>query len=237
LPYSKQEIENIASMAAGKTSEHLGDADLKSRFLAAPSRQAPILHVSTHAYVDTDVPESSRMLFSPETSSGPAEYLFLRELYDLDLSAVDMAVLSACNTDRGKLVRGEGVQAFSRALLFAGSRSALTTMWRVADQPTSEFMKQFYYFALVKRQSRAEAMRSAKLKFLNSNSQLANPAHWAGFVLNGDGMSGLPYFISWGALATSGAVIVLALGVAVWLGLGLRRRVHRLDRPKSVVAQ
>ena len=54
---------------------------------------------------------------------------------------------------------------------------------------------------------------------------------------NGDGMSGLPYFISWGALATSGAVIVLALGVAVWLGLGLRRRVHRLDRPKSVVPQ
>jgi len=46
----------------------------------------------------------------------------------------------------------EGIQAFSRALLAAGSRSALTTLWRVPDQPTSEFMQHFYFYLLKKTQ-------------------------------------------------------------------------------------
>jgi len=107
----------------------------------------------------------------------------------------------------------------------------------VADQPTSEFMKQFYYFALVKHESKAEAMRSAKLKFLNSNTPLASPAHWAGFVLSGDGTKALPTFISWNSLATCAAGVAILLAFATWLTLRLRRRVDRIDRSKRVVAQ
>ena len=128
------------------------------------------------------------------------------------------------------MIRGEGVQAFSRALLFAGSRSALTTLWRVDDQPTSEFMKQFHYFALVRRQPKAEALRSAKLKFLQSKTELENPAHWAGFVLNGDGGGTLPQFISWSVLAMSAAIAALVLASGLWLLLRVRRRFHRVDR-------
>ena len=229
LPFSAEEIQSIAGMARGESSLFLGSADLKNALLTGDAR-APILHVSTHAFADTDVPESSRILFSPETPGGAADYLFLRELYDLDLSGVDLATLSACNTERGKMIRGEGVQAFSRALLFAGSRSALTTLWRVDDHPTSEFMKQFYYFALERGQSKAEALRSAKIKFLHSQTQLEDPANWAGFVLTGDGLSALPAFVSWSALVVCAAVSSLLM-LGVWWLLWVRRRVHGIDRP------
>jgi CHAT domain-containing protein len=230
LPYSSEEIRGIEKTVRGKTESFLGARDLKSAFLSGKASNAPILHVSTHAFADADVPEDSRILFSPAAGSDEQDYVFLRELYDMDLRSVDLATLSACDTERGKMIRGEGVQAFSRALLFAGSRSSLTTLWRVEDQPTSEFMKQFYYFALEKHQSKAEALRSAKLKFLHSGMLLQNPSHWAAFVLNGDGFDPLPRFISWAELLASSALIVLCLSIGIWLALRFRRRIDRIDR-------
>ena len=128
------------------------------------------------------------------------------------------------------MIRGEGIQAFGRALLFAGSRSALTTLWRVDDQPTAEFMKQFYYFALQKGEPKAGALRSAKLKFLHSGTVLANPAHWAAFVLTGDGLSPLPTFISWRTITAAGlALAILGISVALLLCLRRRRWILRVD--------
>jgi CHAT domain-containing protein len=108
------------------------------------------------------------------------------------------------------MIRGEGVQAFSRALLSAGSRSTVTTLWQVADQPTAEFMKQFYYFAIAKRLPKAQALRLAKLKFLSSNGTLQHPRHWAAFVLNGDGATPVPDFLSSTTLIVGLAVLVAA---------------------------
>jgi len=80
---------------------------------------------------------------------------------------VQLATLSACETERGKVIRGEGVEGFSRALLAAGAASAVTTLWDVVDRASAEFMKQFY-FALAQGQSEASALRWAKLEVLHS---------------------------------------------------------------------
>ena len=58
---------------------------------------------------------------------------------------MQLVTLSACDTERGKVIRGEGVEGFSRALLAAGAASAVTTMWDVVDRASAEFMKQFYF--------------------------------------------------------------------------------------------
>jgi CHAT domain-containing protein len=229
LPYSAEEVGSIAGMAHGRAELFLRALDLKRTFMAGKANSALLLHVSTHAFADADSLEGSRILFSPENAQASADYVFLRELYDLDLSGVNLATLSACNTERGQMIRGEGVQAFSRALLFAGSRSALTTLWRVDDQPTSEFMKQFYYYALEQHQPKAEALRSAKLKFLRSGTALESPAHWAAFVLNGDALEALPVFVSWSEIGGAASVVVILVLCAVfWLRSGLGRRIHRI---------
>jgi CHAT domain-containing protein len=231
LPYSAAEIRSIAGMARGKAELFLRSLDLKRTFMAGKANSALVLHVSTHAFADADSLEGSRILFSPENAQASPDYVFLRELYDLDLSGVNLATLSACNTERGKMIRGEGVQAFSRALLFAGSRSALTTLWRVDDQPTGEFMKQFYYYALERHQPKGEALRSAKLKFLRSGTTLENPAYWAAFVMNGNALDALPVFVSWTQIACGSAAavaVILAFGAALRLRSGQGSRVHRV---------
>ena len=220
LPSSRDEIRGIAAMSAGRTKLYLGQSDTKASFFVSARTGAPLLHVSTHAIADMDNPERSRLLFSPDEPGEPNNFLFLKELYDLDLRGVSLATLSACDTERGRLVPGEGIQAFSRALLSAGSRSALTTLWRVPDEPTAEFMKRFYFFLLKQHRTKAEALRLTKLEFLRSGTELSHPRFWAAFVLNGDGAEPVPRFIPWQALLSP----LLVLAAAALLFVQLRKR-------------
>jgi CHAT domain-containing protein len=220
LPASGEEIRSIARMSAGRTQLFLGPDDRKHSFFASARSGAALLHVSTHAVADMDDPERSRLLFSPDEPGEPNNYLFLKELYELDLRGMSLATLSACDTERGRFVPGEGVQAFSRALLAAGSRSALTTLWRVPDQPTSEFMQHFYYYLLKQHKSKSEALRLTKLEFLRSGTSLSHPRYWAAFVLNGDGSEPVPRFIPWQLLA----IPVPLLALAVFIYLRVRRK-------------
>jgi CHAT domain-containing protein len=220
LPASGEEIRMIAKMSAGKTRLFLGPEDRKLSFFDSARSGAALLHVSTHAVADMDDPERSRLLFSPDENGQPNNYLFLKELYDLDLRGMSLATLSACDTERGRLVPGEGIQAFSRALLAAGSRSTLTTLWRVPDQPTSQFMQQFYYYLLKKHKSKAEALRLAKLEFLHSGTELSHPRYWAAFVLNGEGSEPVPRFIPWQLLVMP----IPFLALAAFIFFRMRRK-------------
>lgn len=219
LPASADEARAIAHTCPGRSRLYLGDANLKSRLLQAP--RLPLLHLATHAVADTTNPERSRILFSPARPEDTADYLFLKEVYELDLRGVDLTTLSACDTERGKLVRGEGAQGFGRALLSAGSRTAVTTLWRVADLPTRDFMKQFYY-ELSRGEPKAQALRLAKLRFLRSGTELAQPRFWAAFVLSGDGLTPIPRVVPWSTLLAALGVLLLA-GMA----LAIRRRSRR----------
>ena len=220
LPSSGEEIRAIARMSLGRSILYTSDSDRKADFFALARSAASLLHVSTHAVADMDNPERSRLLFSPDESGQPNNFVFLKELYGLDLRGVGLATLSACDTERGRLIPGEGVQAFSRALLAAGSRSALTTLWRVPDQPTSDFMKHFYFYLLKEHKSKAEALRLTKLEFIRSGTDLSHPRFWAAFVLNGDGMEPVPRFIAWQTLVLP----LLLIAAAVGLVAGWRRR-------------
>jgi len=234
LRFSGQEISNIAKLARGRSKLFLQQNDRKELFLSPITGSALLLHVSTHAFADADNPENSRLLFSPESGGGEPEYVFLRELYDLDLRQAQLATISACDTERGKIVRGEGLQAFSRALLSAGAASSLTTLWRVDDQQTSEFMQQFYFIALRQHMPKAEALRLTKLKFLHSESRLADPEVWAAFVLNGDGASPLRFVLSWTELIGLSLGLITLIFSAFFLRS--RPRINREERSRAVVS-
>ena len=221
------EVRQIASQLTGRTILHVGQDDRKA-YLLGSNERAPILHIATHAMADASAMEQSRMIFSP--AAGPddsADYLFLKEAYELRLGGVELAVLSACDTERGQIAKVEGVQSFGRAFLAAGTRSTVTTLWRVADGPTAEFMTGFYHH-LQRGVARDEALRRAKLRLLRSGTALADPHYWAAFVLTGDGVRPVPRPLSWstfGLLVTAGVVLV-----AVVVRSAARLTAHRSRR-------
>ncbi|PYR21906.1 MAG: hypothetical protein DMF94_06460 [Acidobacteria bacterium] len=216
LSGSAEEARQIASELGGRAVLHLG-ADDRKAYLLARSERAPILHLATHAMADASAMEQSRMVFSPAAgSSSSADYLFLKEAYALPLDDVELAVLSACDTERGRFIGGEGVQSFSRAFLASGARTTLTTMWRVADRPTADFMQVFYHH-LQGSVPRDEALRRAKLRFLHTPSGLADPHFWAAFVLTGDGLHPVPRAVTWNAVAIVAAGLAAVLITATRL--------------------
>ncbi|MFL5248706.1 MAG: CHAT domain-containing protein [Myxococcales bacterium] len=229
LPTSAQEVRSIARMTHGRAELYLGASDLKKPLLEGRAAGVPLLHLSTHATADETNPELSRILFSSQTSERPPDFLFLKQISDLDLRGVDLATLSACDTERGKNIRGEGLQGFSRALLSAGARSAITALWQVADQPTTELMKQLY-FELNNGEPKAQALRLAKLKFLHSGGALAHPRYWAAFVLNGEGLRPIPRVFSWSSVLLFAATVVFFAVASVG-----RRRQRKRPRIAVVV--
>ena len=96
--------------------------------------------------------------------------------------------MSACETGLGQIKKGEGVIGLTRALMYAGADNIIVSLWKVADESTSELIVDFYKEVLRKKYfakgSFSKQLRSAKLKMI-SDKKYAHPYYWSPFVLIG----------------------------------------------------
>lgn len=111
--------------------------------------------------------------------------LYLSQLYTLDIPA-DLVVLGACQTSMGKVAEGEGVMSLARGFAHAGAQSLVASLWRVNDKDTGDLLARFYD-KLGEGQSKASALRKAKIDFLKQKDRIVLPAQWSGLVFIGNG--------------------------------------------------
>ncbi len=83
------------------------------------------------------------------------------ELADIDLHGCDLVVLSACETGSGHARTGLGVHSIQSALLAAGARATVASLWRVDDLATRLLMPEFYRRHWGEGAPVAEALRGA----------------------------------------------------------------------------
>lgn len=143
-----------------------------------------LLHLATHAVLEDDSPELSRVVlsqFDPNGGVRPgAVYSF--EIAEMDLDA-DLVVLSACETALGEEIRGEGLVGFPQSFFEAGADRVLVTLWKVDDRSTRELMEAFYRGLLGEGLSPGEALRRAQITV---REDFDDPYFWAPFILIGD---------------------------------------------------
>jgi CHAT domain-containing protein len=101
---------------------------------------------------------------------------------ELDLKA-DLAVLSACETARGRIGAGEGVIGLSWALFVAGCPTTVVSQWQVESASTTELMVGFHR-RLRDGAGKAEALRGAALALM-ADDRYNHPFYWAGFIVIG----------------------------------------------------
>lgn len=106
--------------------------------------------------------------------------LTARELSGMDLSAVKLFVLSACQTALGD-IEEDGVFGLQRAIKQAGGNAILMSLWEVNDSATMELMTSFYE-NLLSGMGMGEALQRARKK-LRDNDLYAHPKFWAPFIL------------------------------------------------------
>ena len=187
------------------------------------------LHIATHGFFAEDIrtqllgdPKSSSRpseavwdlaLFAPEVLSGivlagangiPSGtddgLLTALEVAQMNLSDVDTAVLSACETGLGELQPGEGVLSLQRAFHLAGAHTVVSSLWKVNDRTTQQLMADFYTNVWQKKMTKVDALRAAQIAMLNTGAarglgppldgevgnKRLSPYYWAAFVLSGD---------------------------------------------------
>jgi CHAT domain-containing protein len=115
--------------------------------------------------------------------------LTAEEIASLNLTNVQWAVLSGCDTGVGEVRVGEGVFGLRRAFQVAGARTLIMSLWPVEDDTTRRWMKALYSNRFAKGMSTIDAVHEANLEVLRHRREAGlstHPAFWAGFIASGD---------------------------------------------------
>ena len=192
LPGTARESEAIVSVFDAGDVRLLRGPDATETNVKELCGGARYLHFATHGLVDRSRSEllASLALAAPRGAGGASGaddgFLHLFEIYELDLAA-DLTVLSACDTNAGRLLEGEGVFALSRGFLAAGSATVVASLWPVHDESTAELMGGFFRRLAALEEGagpadHARILRDAKRE-LRANDGFRDPHFWAPFVL------------------------------------------------------
>ncbi len=190
LPEAEQEVKALGRMyGAARSKVYIGPQAREDR-VKNEAGQAGILHFATHGSMNNASPMYSHLALA-EGDTNEDGLLEAWELMRLDLKA-DLAVLSACETARGRSGAGEGMIGLTWALFVAGAPTTVVSQWKVESASTRDLMLSFHHqlqaqpAAAKMKLSKAEALRQAALKLMK-NPETNHPFYWAGFVLVGDG--------------------------------------------------
>jgi CHAT domain-containing protein len=176
LRFAEREAKEIA-VVYPKSSVLLREQATKAKAVAL-SPANDILHFAVHAEFNQDNPTSSALLLARKGSEDGR--LKVSEIFSLQLKA-DLMVLSACETGLGKISNGDEIVGLTRAFIYDGTPSVITTQWKVNDRASYELMCEFY--VNLKTLKKSEARRQAQLKTMK---EFPEPFFWAGYQLTGE---------------------------------------------------
>lgn len=153
--------ERSAHVSIGETDIFLGERATTAALAGGDLARYGLVHVAAHGIIDRE-PRKTGIALAPSGQDADG-ILSVADVLDLELDA-DLVVLSGCDTARGPIRRGEGVQSLARAFLYAGARSVVAGLWAVGDEAAAETMEAFHERRLRGGDSTARALREAKLE-------------------------------------------------------------------------
>jgi len=204
LPYAGVELQTIAATVPNTTLRL--DQQFGQDFVYE-MEDYNIVHLATHAqFVNSDPGDSFILL-------GNGDYVTLQDVDGWSLNAVDLIVLSACQTGVGDILgNGAEILGFGYQMQRAGARAAIASLWSVDDGGTQALMTAFYQALHQQNLTTAEALQQAQLTLISGNRQVqpqaqrglglqadravpaavrsdySHPYYWAAFFLIGNGL-------------------------------------------------
>ncbi len=206
LPGTLDEVKGIQSTYGDEiVTVWSGHNATESMFKESIS-SADVIHLATHGFYEKEEPKGyieevqyrshatssmnkSGVLFAGANAGWQYGYqpneqedgiLYSAELAELDLSHVQLVVMSACETGLGKVDGLEGVFGLQRALKLAGAKNIIVSLWQVPDKESSEFMQLFY--------TQLNEVKNIRTAFVETQRIMQHryaeePYKWAAFVL------------------------------------------------------
>lgn len=185
LPRAEGEARAILALAPeSRRLARLGAEARLSNILGGELGGYQLVHFATHGLIQEEDPSRSGLLLARRRGESLEEAtLTARQIASLELPA-ELVVLSACRSQLGRELPGEGLLGLPNAFFRAGARRLLVSSWDVGDADAAELMPRFYRGLLRQELSPAAALRQAQLALYTQPSRAA-PAHWGAWVLLG----------------------------------------------------
>jgi CHAT domain-containing protein len=176
LPYVTDELATLKSLYDAKLM-------LNQDFLVANVEQAlrtgdyGILHIASHGQFASEASESFILTFDTKLTMDLLEEYIGRLRYRED--PLELLTLSACETVLGDDRAALGLAGIA---IKAGARSAVATLWHVADKAAADLVSEFYSALQESGVSRAQALQRAQIALLD-HPDYRSPFFWSPFLL------------------------------------------------------
>lgn len=187
------------SVAAGGSAAAESGAPATDSTRAPAAQPAPQVRAIGAVVAGSTGPATRRTVLLPGlalagANRAPAQgeedgFLTAEEITSLDLSGVEWAVLSACETGLAQPDAVEAVQGLHRAFRRAGLHTLIVSLWSVDDEATRAWMRRLYGARLLEHRDTAESVREACRATLRERRAAGldtHPFRWAAFVAAGD---------------------------------------------------
>ncbi len=180
LSYTLEEGKTVFGLASEISSEvrFLTNEEVKDGLLHHFSEYS-VIHFAGHAVFNPEEPMASGLVLADGSVLTAA-----RILQDSTFRTNNgrLLVLSACQTGVNVITTGGEIIGLARALIYAGMRNILSSLWEVADRSTAGLMQDFHRIWQGGKSSIAGALRESQCRALREGQ----PIHaWAPFVHTG----------------------------------------------------
>lgn len=194
LEAARQETDVLAELLPGTDRSELATPVSVERLRRGDDLEAfDLIHLATHAHIDISREELSA-LYVTSADSGVTEAITAGDIatgWKLDAQLV---TLSGCATVLGRGAGIEGLLGLNQAILGAGARTLLASLWPVDDRATALLVSRFYRNLIGTAGHPGMGMTAAlqeARRFVREYRDpqglhpYRHPSYWAGFVLTG----------------------------------------------------
>lgn len=202
LPASFEEAREIFNISRGFGKQAVlctGDSAVEELIKRMLDKKFDIIHIATHGFNITESENDYRDWSTVLTRTGLAfsgannilknmnpsvnvddGILTSKEISQMNLSEVKLAVLSSCESGLG-YTDVNGVFGLQRGLAIAGVKNVVVSLRSVSDEATSLMMRRFYGY-LFAGDSPRTALKKAS-DYLRNGNRFNQPYYWTSFVL------------------------------------------------------
>jgi CHAT domain-containing protein/tetratricopeptide (TPR) repeat protein len=179
------------SRATSSRSVFVGSSATEGQLRSALGRDG-IVHVASHGVMNAVNPMFSRVELASGKSGSTEDdgSLELHELLRIPVKS-GLVYLSGCETGLGAswstaFMQSQDYATLSQALLYAGARNVVATLWRIDDLGASVFAQRFY--SALSKVDPADALAIAQRSMIR-DARYAAPRYWAAYTISGSGLS------------------------------------------------
>jgi CHAT domain-containing protein/tetratricopeptide (TPR) repeat protein len=139
-----------------------------------------LVHLATHGQFSSKAEETFILTWDNLININELNSLLRADRQQI--RPIELLVLSACQTAAGD---EQAVLGLAGIAVRAGARSTVASLWDVSDESTTLLMRYFYQELAQNNLPKAEALRRAQLRILQTE-KFSHPYFWSAFILVGN---------------------------------------------------